>query len=1017
MRRFILSCMLVIATAQSGLAADPGSITGNGGSGLSGNIPPVGGGGGSAPSGNVNDIQVKASGTTFGALTPGTGVSTALSAALNGTGALVGSTGAAIAAATLSATGNISQGGEPVIGTGLSTGFGTSAGPGIILSAAWNNSTLTSDTRENQFITVLTPSAATNNIWENFNSSVEVAGTSPQNGEINVFQSFFTLDAGSTAHDGENYEASFNNGGTISSSWTSFLGLVINGSTATIPFYAAYNTNFTNNNTTAGSVNVFVNYACTGVSGPGAPPSFDYCIRNADANGIIATLGKVNIGSIGVPAASLHVEGPDTVAGTLAMSIQNSANTTLLSVADNGATTFGTITGSTQCLQVNTSGVLSGTGAACGGGGGAVSSVANSDGTLTISPTTGAVVASLALGHANTWTAAQTFSAATTTAGITDSLSVVSPLVNATGASGLQLGGANGISVASGQQTFVGPLSGSAILAGASGGLGNSFFGNSSGMSTTTGTENTFVGALTGVYNLTGHQNAYVGMGAGWFDNSAFNAVIGSDAYRNYVASGDTTNGNNTALGSNTLRLGGGFQNTAIGSNAITGNSSNITIGGTITATDVISVTFTGSFTGSPITVTAPMTGLTTTAQAAAAVVAAITANPTLINQNGNSGLFASTSGQITGTSSIAMAFIGTSVSGSNCVITASVSGAATEVVTITGGATGNNNIGIGYMALLGQFLSTGSSNIAIGGTALKLVSSGSNNIAIGFGSGAAISTGTINVFIGDMAGDTMTTVQQMVGIGHAALQSLSGNGGGTNGQTAIGAFAMSNFVSSGSGNANTAVGDFALQGAAGSTTQASVAVGANAGKVVTTAAGVTLVGFNAGNKITTGGGNTIIGSGVGSTTLTTGTSDILIGTSSAVDAPTSSTSNFVNIQNILTINGANTTPSTSATTIAGSLNVVGALSQNGTTILQWLAGTTGSIGGSALLAGACTSGTVAVTGSTTAMGVVATPVTYPGDGFDWEAFVSAAGTVTVKVCGFIAGTPVASAYNVRVLQ
>jgi hypothetical protein len=38
-----------------------------------------------------------------------------------------------------------------------------------------------------------------------------------------------------------------------------------------------------------------------------------------------------------------------------------------------------------------------------------VSAVSNSDGTLTISPTTGAVVASLALGHANTWTAVQTF--------------------------------------------------------------------------------------------------------------------------------------------------------------------------------------------------------------------------------------------------------------------------------------------------------------------------------------------------------------------------------------------------------------------------------------------------------------------------------------------------------------------------------------------------------------------------------------------------------------------------------
>lgn len=43
-------------------------------------------------------------------------------------------------------------------------------------------------------------------------------------------------------------------------------------------------------------------------------------------------------------------------------------------------------------------------------GSGAVSSVSNSNGSLTISPTTGAVVASLNLGHANTWSAQQTFS-------------------------------------------------------------------------------------------------------------------------------------------------------------------------------------------------------------------------------------------------------------------------------------------------------------------------------------------------------------------------------------------------------------------------------------------------------------------------------------------------------------------------------------------------------------------------------------------------------------------------------
>jgi hypothetical protein len=81
------------------------------------------------------------------------------------------------------------------------------------------------------------------------------------------------------------------------------------------------------------------------------------------------------------------------------------------------------------------------------------------------------------------------------------------------------------------------------------------------------------------------------------------------------------------------------------------------------------------------------------------------------------------------------------------------------------------------------------------------------------------------------------------------------------------------------------------------------------------------------------------------------------------------------------------------------------------------LTGTTGSIGGGLLAAGTCASGTAAVTGATTAMAVAASPVTYPGDGSTWLAYVSAGGTVTVKVCALVAVTPGASAYNVRVLQ
>lgn len=52
-------------------------------------------------------------------------------------------------------------------------------------------------------------------------------------------------------------------------------------------------------------------------------------------------------------------------------------------------------------------------------GGGAVSSVSNADGTLTISPTTGAVVASIALAHANTWTGLQQFNANASTTALT----------------------------------------------------------------------------------------------------------------------------------------------------------------------------------------------------------------------------------------------------------------------------------------------------------------------------------------------------------------------------------------------------------------------------------------------------------------------------------------------------------------------------------------------------------------------------------------------------------------------
>jgi hypothetical protein len=100
----------------------------------------------------------------------------------------------------------------------------------------------------------------------------------------------------------------------------------------------------------------------------------------------------------------------------------------------------------------------------------------------------------------------------------------------------------------------------------------------------------------------------------------------------------------------------------------------------------------------------------------------------------------------------------------------------------------------------------------------------------------------------------------------------------------------------------------------------------------------------------------------------------------------------------------------------AGTVNAT-ALYSNGTQILPTLSGTSGSIGGGALIAGQCATGTLTVTGATTTMVALTDPNTYPGDGTIWDAQVTAANTVTVKVCAIIALTPTASTYNVRILQ
>jgi len=139
-------------------------------------------------------------------------------------------------------------------------------------------------------------------------------------------------------------------------------------------------------------------YACASNS------KFDdgLCVTSVPGAGIGWNDGTGTASVTGTEKSAGNVEVTLTPSGTATINLNGH-------VIANGLLTSGTLTNAV-CVDASGNFILSTASADCfAGGGGAVSSVSNSDGTLTISPTTGAVVASIALGHANTWSGQQTF--------------------------------------------------------------------------------------------------------------------------------------------------------------------------------------------------------------------------------------------------------------------------------------------------------------------------------------------------------------------------------------------------------------------------------------------------------------------------------------------------------------------------------------------------------------------------------------------------------------------------------
>ena len=113
------------------------------------------------------------------------------------------------------------------------------------------------------------------------------------------------------------------------------------------------------------------------------------------------TTPTLSVTANAIPNASLAAQTANTVLGALTATTPSGLAMPSCSTASS-ALTWTTSTGF-GCNSIS--------------GGGSVTSVANSDGTLTISPTTGSVVGSLNLAHVNTWTGAQTFTQPVTVQG------------------------------------------------------------------------------------------------------------------------------------------------------------------------------------------------------------------------------------------------------------------------------------------------------------------------------------------------------------------------------------------------------------------------------------------------------------------------------------------------------------------------------------------------------------------------------------------------------------------------
>jgi hypothetical protein len=410
------------------------------------------------------------------------------------------------------------------------------------------------------------------------------------------------------------------------------------------------------------------------------------------------------------------------------------------------------------------------------------------------------------------------------------------------------------------ENTFVGNYAGNG---GGYPGIDNTFVGDTSGFSNTSGNENSALGTEAGISNNTGSYNSYIGAFSGHSNVSGTdNTLVGSGAGQDLLGSSNTfvgsSAGSNLVNGDNNTFLGGGAGGTA------TAAASDIYIANTGVASENNTIRIGTQGTGAGqqnIVYLAGITSQTITG-----------GSPVYINSNGMLGI-GSSSGGVTSWNGRTGAVVPQSgdydfslISGT--VGTSQLSGTYSSALTLSNpsnvidGTFSGNGAGLTNVPV-----STGSPFYIQNGTSQQ--ASANFNIS---------GNGTVG---GTLVGTTAVNTNGTYQIGGSTVVSTAGTEnlflGASTGTNA----SYSTFIGPFAGQANTTgsynvfIGDTA--GNANTSGMENVFIGDNTGDYNTTGNQNTYVGIFSGDTNTTGNQNTFLGYDAGRTT-TTGSYDIMIG-------------------------------------------------------------------------------------------------------------------------------------------